>query len=385
MNDGSGPTCSASSLKSNQSTSFLKKSLGLFQEEVSVSSYPTLPKQGSMRSGVVFPRQRSARPTSGSGCSSWPTPAANDDNKTPEAHLAMKQRMGERDGTHANRTAITSLQVMVKATEMFPTPRAEDAESCGGHNTRGGPDSLRAAVTWPTPNQTDYKGESQPIGRRPPCDDDLPSAVNRWPTPAAANYRDGRASPETMARNSRPLQEVVISGPQAPDSPSSSGKSPEQWSTPRAEERQQQNSRDNGQALSRQVQWMTPEAQNQEGYQVVNGKQIPRLGKQVKLWSTPQADYPGDDVTKLKLSPAGKATRTDNGRQVQTSLTVQLGVQRNKLNPRWVCHLMGVPADWVAIDPDDRSHRVDELRLLGNGCVPAQVEKAFRSLLQRFE
>ena len=46
----------------------------------------------------------------------WPTPVANDDNKTPEAHLAMKQRMGERDGTGANRTAITSLQVMSKFT-----------------------------------------------------------------------------------------------------------------------------------------------------------------------------------------------------------------------------------------------------------------------------
>jgi hypothetical protein len=44
----------------------------------------------------------------------WPTPCANDDNKTPEAHLAMKKRMGERDGTGANRTAITSLQVMAK-------------------------------------------------------------------------------------------------------------------------------------------------------------------------------------------------------------------------------------------------------------------------------
>jgi hypothetical protein len=44
----------------------------------------------------------------------WPTPVANDDNKTPEAHLAMKQRMGVRDGSGSNRTAITSLQVMSK-------------------------------------------------------------------------------------------------------------------------------------------------------------------------------------------------------------------------------------------------------------------------------
>ena len=44
----------------------------------------------------------------------WPTPVANDDNKSPEAHLAMKRRMGERDGTGANRIAVTSLQVMAK-------------------------------------------------------------------------------------------------------------------------------------------------------------------------------------------------------------------------------------------------------------------------------
>ena len=44
-------------------------------------------------------------------CSLWPTPVANDDNKTPAAHRAMKGRMG------GNRTAITSLQVMAKHVE----------------------------------------------------------------------------------------------------------------------------------------------------------------------------------------------------------------------------------------------------------------------------
>ena len=48
----------------------------------------------------------------------WPTPVANDDNKTPEAHLAMKKRMGERDGSGANRTAITSLSVLAKYVEL---------------------------------------------------------------------------------------------------------------------------------------------------------------------------------------------------------------------------------------------------------------------------
>jgi hypothetical protein len=50
-----------------------------------------------------------------------PTPCANEDNKSVEAHLAMKQRMGERDGTHSNRTAITSLQVTAKLSGV-PSP-----------------------------------------------------------------------------------------------------------------------------------------------------------------------------------------------------------------------------------------------------------------------
>lgn len=44
----------------------------------------------------------------------WPAPTAQPDGKTPDAHLAMKKRMGERDGTGADRAAITDLQVMAK-------------------------------------------------------------------------------------------------------------------------------------------------------------------------------------------------------------------------------------------------------------------------------
>jgi hypothetical protein len=54
----------------------------------------------------------------------WPTPVANDDNKSIEAHLAMKKRMGERDGSNANRTAITSLQVAAQLAG-WPTPDAQ--------------------------------------------------------------------------------------------------------------------------------------------------------------------------------------------------------------------------------------------------------------------
>ena len=78
----------------------------------------------------------------------WPTPVANDDNKTPEAHLAMKQRIGKRDGTGADRGTITSLQVMAQ--------------------------------------------------------------MSAWGTPAARDWKSGAASQETLDKNARPLSEQAI-------------------------------------------------------------------------------------------------------------------------------------------------------------------------------
>jgi DNA (cytosine-5)-methyltransferase 1 len=50
-----------------------------------------------------------------------------------------------------------------------------------------------------------------------------------------------------------------------------------------------------------------------------------------------------------------------------------------KLNPDWVCCLMGLPAGWVN-QGDESSNRTDELRLLGNGVVPQTAAKAIQTL-----
>jgi len=55
-----------------------------------------------------------------------PTPVANDDNKTPSAHLAMKARM-----KGGPRYTITSLQVLAKA-GLLPTPRATEGKDPKG-------------------------------------------------------------------------------------------------------------------------------------------------------------------------------------------------------------------------------------------------------------
>ena len=107
-------------------------------------------KQQAMPAGLPVCRQRaSGRRTSGNASTGWPTPVSNDDNKTPEAHLAMKERMG------GNRTAITSLQVMVQ-TVGWATPNAPRKH-----------DSDESAFRW-NPNKTQTDVVMQLLGREQP-------------------------------------------------------------------------------------------------------------------------------------------------------------------------------------------------------------------------
>jgi hypothetical protein len=56
--------------------------------------------------------------------SNWAMPVARDDQKSPEAHIAMKQRLLGRKPT----AAVTSLTVQVK---LWPTPTAHDPKDMG--------------------------------------------------------------------------------------------------------------------------------------------------------------------------------------------------------------------------------------------------------------
>jgi hypothetical protein len=91
----------------------------------------------------------------------WPTPAARDDQRSPEAHMAGKERMAS-----GPRHEPTSLTVVVK---LWPTPTAAeggprmDPVRSGEPNLFGivrthGPSLTRRAGTWPTPQARDHKG-----------------------------------------------------------------------------------------------------------------------------------------------------------------------------------------------------------------------------------
>lgn len=128
--------------------------------------------------------------TSDRGCTSVPTPCAQEDNKSIEAHLAMKHRMGERDGTGANRTAITSLQVVAKLSAV-PSPCT--------------PSGGRSCST----NLMDATGRMVD-GRKHTASLEHTVKFASVPTASARDWRDGRASQKTIDRNARPLNEQIV-------------------------------------------------------------------------------------------------------------------------------------------------------------------------------
>lgn len=133
---------------------------------------------------------------SGNACGGWPTPVANDDNKSPDAHMAMKARMG------GGRKTITSLQV-VSQLAGWQTPSV--ADGTGGHLTRGNerggelllPGQALAAAGWATPTVRDHKDCGDLSGSMQRTDgtartDKLAyqATVSGYPTPRATDNRD---------------------------------------------------------------------------------------------------------------------------------------------------------------------------------------------------
>jgi hypothetical protein len=221
-------------------------------------------------------RKRLARATSGSGSSSWPTVRSHEvgdyqnqtdgttqptlcgiahqwptpagsvaqDGEQPESWLERRERLKET----ANNGNGAGMPLTI-ASQLWPSPRSEGSESCGNHP--GATDSLTGACKelWASPNgaaggstsrsgdridepllggqvklwttptaKHNARSEGQTSGKLDngagnAC---LATDAKAWQTPSARDHKSGEASEETLSRNARPLNEVVLqSSPQA--------------------------------------------------------------------------------------------------------------------------------------------------------------------------
>jgi len=280
---------------------------------------------------------RSGRRTSGTGCGSsgdgWPTVNAQAERDHPDKTYSTTNNASYSDGRKCQPTlmgvlnrieqwsspTVRDAESLAKVTQgagsaakgnqiimplavqaqNWPTPRSEDSEQTGAH--AGVTDTLtsKARQDWPTPNASDVKGASQPEGRRPVCDDDLPSRVARqdWFTPQGRDWKDTGPSQGNRKDVNLGVQAHRCAGPPAPEKSSTTGKRRD-WSTPEA-------------------------AQGLGGHLSRGGK---RKGE-------------------LLLAGQAKGDRTTPG----------------ALNPAWVCQLQGLPDGWLDL-PDAVLSRLSATR-----------------------
>jgi hypothetical protein len=131
----------------------------------------TLPRAGSMQSGIIFQRRPLAPLTGETGSGLLPTP---DTGESLNGH-------GRRGvSSNPNHQSGRSLEAMAR-TGMWPTPTASEGTGAG-HAAQGGMNLRTAVQMWPTPASRDWKdtGEGR-YGRG-----QLPEAVREeWATPTA--------------------------------------------------------------------------------------------------------------------------------------------------------------------------------------------------------
>ena len=171
-----GPSLSDSFASFNRDGSWRKTCQGYSQVTLdgSLEAFSeTWPRAGMTRNGTAYRLQPLVPLTDATESGSWPTPCAQEDGKTPEAHLAMKARM-----KGGPRYTITSLQVAAK---MWPTPNVPN----GGRSPKGG-----MSRTGMTPD-----GKKRQVG--------LENAVKLWATPTARDFK----SPGTAERLAQALAE----------------------------------------------------------------------------------------------------------------------------------------------------------------------------------
>lgn len=268
----------------------------------------------------------------------------------------------------------------------WPSARAEDSESCGNHP--GAKDSLTGATSqWQTPATDAFRSR----GGDRKGEMGLDQEARNWSTPISSGEERG---PATYKQGGTPLKQQAMRWPTpntAPDSkqlgsnqkssPPSLGAAVELWATPRtitggaeSAERKKELGRENsgGGDLQAQVEnWPTPRANDAEkNGKVSEDKRNGLIGK-VEHWPTQASRNAKGANSLLHCEEAGTGRKHMDQRpnfvahspsSPQVQVTSVSGVElsptglstalRRRLNPAFVCWLMGWPWWWTNPAPN---------------------------------
>ena len=288
----------------------------------------TWPDSGLMRNGVVTELRTSAPVTSESESSSWPTATSNmvtgagtdgrDGGENLQTTVSRWPTVRSTSGG-GNRSGYEGAPyrpaiAQQAAAQNWPTARREDGESCGNHP--GAVDSLTGATrTWKTPHGLSPKGQNGKVGG---CGGgEFGKQANNWATPAS---HERAQDPRQVDHGAQLANQADI------------------WQTPQARDhRSGESLRDYGNArpLNEQVlEFSLPALQIPNGQPSSNPDQTSR-----RLFPTPSASM----ATVQDLEQASYAGNDPNRPKYAD-------LEKRRLNPRFVCWLMGFPIGWTEVD-----------------------------------
>ena len=188
MTDGSGPNLSGAFARFDQDGSLLKMSEGCYLQTLEgnlLKFSGTFPASGTMRSGVLYPRQASEPPTEENESSSWPTPDAS----VSEGYNQSASKGAQKRPALAGKV------------KDWPTPRANESTGKCVHG-QGGLDLQTEVALWNTLTTEDAKGRGYTYDKG---DKDKPrmSLVGQaWATPTSRDHKDGANPSEKVPTNS---------------------------------------------------------------------------------------------------------------------------------------------------------------------------------------
>ena len=328
---GSGWKWRESSMKYDHAMrSWKTRQCSLFEDSEWFSG--TWPRWGLMQDGECWELPMSERPTFARGYGLLPTIRSTDGERGKRGDLIQAVR-GNANSHY----------------RLWQTPVADDCveRTKGKMNSRGEPKLSSQVKLWPTPTVC---GNNNRKGASPTSGDGLATTVKMWPTPQARDHFPAH-KPEYIAAK-------------------------------KAQGHGMSNLND---AVSMQ-RWPTPTKSDGMGGPGTSGRSG-GLNLRTAVATPTAMDW--------KSGKASKATMDRNSRP----LSEQIG---GSLNPTWTEKLMGWPSNWTSLQetPDELSAepwgpdwedgiprvatgvpaRVERLKAIGNGQVPACAAEAWRVL-----
>lgn len=333
------------------------RQFSLFQQDPSFLE--GLPKAGSMRNGFLFERPTLELRTSESESSFWPTATSQDEHTRISKHSqdgepltaaihrwntphglstygggefakeaknwptplsnpeAPNNSTRRESGRVARRDTDQCLASRAQAVANWPTPRAEDSEACGNHP--GATDSLTGMMKlWPTAMSSDGTrgNRADHMSRNPKAGGDLTTAANSWPSPTAHDgRRPGSDATSTQGGNLKRLAE--------------------EWQTPATDSfRSRGGDRKDEMGLDQQARMFpTPKARDHKS----------AAGESGALRKSPDLNVVATTDTAFRPVQTSSSDGPESSKQSRGS--------GPRLNPAFVCTLMGWPSWWTHPEP----------------------------------